>query len=325
VLSTYTQIADRLILKLGAIIKYQIPPFFKKSCGPLHPKNWISQMEDQRAFGAGFFSQEGPPIVIAPRELPWWERFKDMDRYDWNDPGFLKRNRGKDAFLPIPLSHAFFMIVPKWKYKRMLKYPDGKAKKWAAKIDYNKDTGEIVKVYGRRCGRVKYDEPHDVYASREIMGVLYGRGDVDHVNGWSLDNRCRDKKGGFNLDYVSTRRNGSNCMQTRRVNTGLKRGVEPKGFNPEGKPRYGGIYAIRLGKNRVKTVRTKKRWLTQEPAHRWYLNQLKRRYGRTSWAFIPTSVTYPVFPPLMESESVHKPALRSKRTRMHDESLMATF
>lgn len=240
-------------------------------------------------------------LVEAPNtDILWWQRFKDMDRYDWNDPGFLKRNKGKHAFLPIPLTQGFFMIVPKRAYRKMTKCSDGSPKKWCVKIDRDKKDGSILKVYAMRRGRK--EEPRSVYAHRELLDVLLeGSGDVDHINGWSLDNRG-DSKHSVNLDYVSTSLNGSNALRARTVNIGLPRGVQQRGKNKKGQLLYRGIRAKRLGKNRVLVVRSKRTWLSPEPAARWYQNQLKKIHKRTNWAHAPLTVNYPVFPPTWESK-----------------------
>ena len=245
----------------------------------------------------GLLFLEEPIIEVSLSSAPHWvEKFYDMNKYDWNDPDFVRQNRGDNAFLPVPLTQGFFMIVPKRMHTRLTKYPDGTPKKWTVKIDLNKQTGKIIKVYGRRQGRG--DEPETVYISREIMGVMHGRGDVDHVNGRSLDNRLSSEG---NLAYISVRQNMSKAFRTRKVNHDLQRGVELRGKNRRGEQMYGGTLRIRRGA-KVKAVRSKVRWASQERAHTWYLNQLKKRFKRVNWAFNSVSVTYPTFPPLMESE-----------------------
>lgn len=244
---------------------------------------------------------EPPLLENSNTDILWWQRFKDMDRYDWNDPGFLKRNKGRYAFLPIPLTQGFFMIVPKRAYRKMTRHPDGKPKSWCVKIDRDKKDGSIIKVYAQRHGRE--GEPSSVYAHRELLGVLGGSGDVDHINGWSLDNRG-DSKHSVNLDYVSTSLNMSNAARSRVVHTHLPRGVEKRGKNKKGQQRYGGIRCKRLGPHRVQVIRSKCTWLAPEPAARWYQNQLKKIHKRVAWAHSPLTVNYPVFPPLLESKRV---------------------
>ena len=190
------------------------------------------------------------------------------------------------------------MIVPKWAYRKMTRHTDGRPKRWCVKIDLDRD-GNIIGVYAQRRGRD--GEPRSVYAHRELLGVLGGSGDVDHINGWSLDNRG-DLQDSVNLDYVGHDLNISNALRTRTVNSGLPRGVEKRGLNKKGQPRYGGIRCKRLGPNRVQVVRSKRTWLTPEPAARWYQNQLKKIHKRVTWVHSPKSVNYPVFPPTWESK-----------------------
>lgn len=244
------------------------------------------------------------PVEIKPYVRDeWWERFKDMDRYDWDDPTFLKRNVGKNAFLPIPLSQGYFMLVPKSKYRSMSVHKDGSPKKWHAKIDRDQE-GNVFKVYGRRSGRG--DEPRTVFSHREITSTVHSACIVDHCNGWGLDNRL------YNLRPVNSQReNMSNNTVRRRVNHELPRGVETRSVNKDGKPQYRGIRARRLKSGRVQIVRSKRTWLSPEPAHRWYQNQLKKIYRRVNWAHTPMSVSYPTLPPLKQQECTTFPRTRA--------------
>ena len=247
-------------------------------------------------------------VEAQPTGEHWSEKFRNMDKYDWNDPKWLAQNKGKYAFLPIPLTQDYFMIVSPKDYKRMTTYPDGRPKKWYASVKRDKE-GNLVGLYGGRSGRG--DEPAYVGAHRELLHCLDAKGPVDHVNQWGLDNRAGTSRCPVNLILESVAVNMYNAVRYRWVHIGLLRGVEKRGVNKEGKQRYGGVRARRLGKNKVKTYRSKRTWLKEWFAHRWYLNQIKRLSGgRTSWAHRPETVHFPKFPPPMDSE----PA-RPRRTR----------
>ncbi len=256
---------------------------------------------------------ESPPdrLVLNDGEH-WSQKFYDPDRnkYDWDDPEWKAQNeKSPHGFYPIYLTQGYFMIVSKRDYKRMTTYPDGRPKKWYATVRRDSETGDVFEVYAGRRGRK--DETITVGAHREVLRCINTNGDVDHVNGYGLDNRNYAKES-VNLILGSTTLNMRNTNQTRRVHTGLMRGVEKRGVNKEGQQRYGGIRARRLGKHRVRVFRSKRTWLTQEPANRWYLNQIKRLSGgRIAWSHNPGTVHYPVFPPLMESE----PSAKSHKLR----------
>ncbi len=197
------------------------------------------------------------------------------------------------------MTQGFFMIVPKRAYRKMTQFKDGKPKSWCVKIDRDSE-GKFIKVYARRAGHE--NEPNTVYAHRELLDVIDGSGDVDHINGWSLDNRG-DARDSVNLDYVNTRLNGSNAIRQRTVHLGLPRGVQQRGVNKKGQLLYRGIRCKRLGPHRVLVVRSKRAWLTPGPAARWYQSQLKKIHRRTTWAHSPLTVNYPLFPPTLESKS----------------------
>jgi hypothetical protein len=61
------------------------------------------------------------------------------------------------------------------------------------------------------------------------------------------------------------------------------------------------------------SIRSKRSWLTPEPAARWYRNQLKKLCGNLAWAHQPHSVDYPVLPPRVESEPEHRVAKKKNR------------
>lgn len=234
----------------------------------------------------------------------WSEKFRDIEKYDWEDPAWKRQNKGCFSFLPIPLTQGYFMIVSRRDFRRMTTFPDGSRKRWYANVQRD-DRGNILKVYAVRRGRD--NEPRAVLAHRELLRCLHEKGEVDHVNSWSLDNRGNPGQI-VNLILGPRSLNVINSVVFRRVNPGLLSGVEHRGFSKEGKQRYGGIRSVRIrpsGKGSVKTFRSKKRWLTQGPAHRWYLNQLKKlSAGRTTWAHSLETVArqFPVFPPLIDRE-----------------------
>ena len=245
------------------------------------------------------------PVAHVAHNPEWWRKYQ-YDLYDWNDPWFKKLNTGRGSYRIIPLTKGYFMIVDPCDYRRMTRFPDGQVKKWYAKVDLTPD-GEIKKgVYGARRGRG--DEPQHVYAHREILRCVHLSGVGDHVNGEGLDNRNR-----ANLLYVKHSENGHNAIRKRWVHTDLPRGVERRGKNKQGQQRYGGIRARRLGKHHVKVIRTKRTWLSLEPAARWYRNELKRLYPkRTAWANERKSVTFVLLPPRMESEPVPMPTRKRR-------------
>lgn len=233
------------------------------------------------------------------RQPHWSEKFK-YDQYDWNDPEFVRRNKGKGSYVPILLTQGYFMMVSRRDYKLATKYRDGTPKKWAVDIQRDPE-GNVTRTYACRRGRAH--EPHKVYAHRELRGVLPLSGIVDHKDGWGLDNR-----GALNLCFTNFRENGSNGVRCGS-GTGLPRGVVP--VKTKRGVRYIGQRCKRFGK-KVVTVRSGRAWKTPGPAECWYKNQLKEIHkGRTDWAHNPTSVSWPHFPPLLEQEiSTHSRKLR---------------
>jgi len=224
----------------------------------------------------------------------WWEHFR-YEYYDWDAPAFLRKNRGPCAYRVIQLTQGFFCIVSKHHYRKMTRYSDGTPKKWYAKIDRDRD-GNIVAVYARRSGRSALGEPAYVYMHREIMDVLDLKVVVDHVNGFGLD--CRgdpDPARSVNLVCVDTGENVANSVRPKK--TDLPAGVEYRGRNRKGEKRYGGKICIRHSRKKVTTIRSRRTWLSPQPAARWYLNRLRRRYGRVNWASFKHTVNYPIFPP----------------------------
>jgi hypothetical protein len=248
--------------------------------------------------------------IAASAPNPWWEKFQ-YTLYDWSDPDFVARNKGKFGYLPIRLSQGYFMMVSQDRYEEMTWYPDGKPMSWHAHVKYN-ERGEIVGVYARRRGRVGFDDNVYVLAHRQLLGILDKPSSVgDHVNGLGLDNRCR-KRSVVNLCAVSHGVNGHNTTRLREDD--LPQGVERTGL--PGNYRYNGKVCKRYGK-KVVTIRSRK-WKTPEPAARWYQNYLKRTHKRTMWAHKPESVNYPFFPPT-------KAEGRKARAHAQVEALIATF
>jgi hypothetical protein len=282
-------------------------------------------MHDLRIIAADEFPESfvEPPYVPRDQreEESWLQMFHDPDRdkYDWNDPEFLKRNEGPYGFLPVYLTQGFFMIVLRKDFERITTYPDGRKKKWRVRLDRDKE-GYVCKAYAMRDGRKNEDEPDSVYAHRELLGCLFAPGDVDHINGWSLDNRGEvNKKKPINLCLVTTRTNSHNVLRGRTIHLGLQfSGVEKRGKNRKGKQRYGGKVCVRFGK-KVKTYRSKRTWLTEEPANRWYRNKLYEiNEGRKMWAHAPSTVNFPVFPPRADTEPTERSVqLRAKNLNGH--------
>lgn len=244
--------------------------------------------EDNRAF-----ARRTEPFELEDIQPTAHWQFK-LDRYDWDDPSFIANNHGPYAYRVIPLTKGYFMIVSPHDYKRMMTFPDGSRKKWYATLQTDPRTGHVIKVYGCRTGRG--DEPQSVYAHRELIGCIEDSGVVDHMNGFGLDNRRGTKECPVNLRYTSQSENTHNAVRSRTTNLTLPRGVECRRKNKRGKQLYGGMYCKRVGE-KVRTIRSKRVWLTPGPAARWYQSQMSRLHRkRTEWAHNPDSVSYPVFP-----------------------------
>lgn len=254
-------------------------------------------------------------------ESNWFKRF-ETEHYDWNDPLWKKQiERGKHSvrFIPIMMRRpgskkrhdvvpsGYVMAVSPADYRLLTRFPDGSPKRWTLKVDRDQKTGRILKMYARRCGRG--EEPRCVLAHREILGCIFSKHVVDHYNGWGLDNRRA------NLGHVRRSENNSNARRAR--SDGLPCGVEMR-MTKDG-PRYRGIRAQRVpGRKHAKIFRSKRSWKTPEPAAKWYENQVKRRHGIRPWARNPTSVSYPLFPPRLESEPYEKS--RSLRKKQKEQS-----
>lgn len=245
---------------------------------------------------AGFLHQE--PGIKKPIDedlgyAPWFDQFK-LDRYDWDDPKFNRENVGIYAYRVVPLSQGYFMIVSPHDYKRITQFPDGTPKKWQANVQRDPTNDALLKIYATRRGRG--DEPQLVYAHRELIGCLFDSGVVDHINGRGLDNRRGTGEHSVNLRYTSHSENAHNAYRTRTSGSTLPRGVEARRKNRQGKQLYGGMYCKRAGK-KVRTIRSKRLWLTPDQAHRWYQSQMRKLHKmRREWVHNPEFLSYPAFP-----------------------------
>jgi len=265
---------------------------------------------------------EEPAASLRPAPDPYWFLQYVTDQYDWNDLAWLAATkRGKDAWRAIPLwkrrpgsksSHdvvlsGYFAIVSPCDYQRLTRHPDGTPKRWTLQAKYSDEHPDrIIKAYAVRYGRTGH-EPKTVMMHREVVRCLHRNSVADHYNGHGLDNRQK------NLAETSQSANMSNSRRARTRNSGLPVGVEMRKFG--GEIRYGGIRAMRVpGKKHAKIFRSKRTWKTPGPAAAWYQNQLKKLHGVRPWAHTPTSVSYPLFPPRLESEPCEKSrSLRKKR------------
>lgn len=244
----------------------------------------------------------GAPAHVRTYDPRWPQMFMDASRYDWDDARWKRKNRGKNAYRIIPLTQGYFALVSPCDYKRLTTFADGSPKRWHAKIQKDKE-GNLCKVYASRRGRAK--EPCDVYMHREILDFFEIRGAVgDHINGYGLDNRR------VNLRRVKRGVNNSNVRQGRDL---------PVGVEQLRNGRYKGIHSVRLGKRLVKTVRSKRSWLSPEPAAKWYRNRLKRLHKHVAWAHDPGSVSYPVLPPSIDSEPLVPRRPKGERRASHAE------
>ena len=231
----------------------------------------------------------------------WSEAFKH-DRYDWSDPEWLTRDlKNLYAWEPVRLTKGYFAMVSVEIHQLVTELPDGFPKRWRANVQYD-PRGEISRVYAIRNGRKREGEPAIVYAHREIADVWSPSVFVDHMNGYSLDNRD------VNLRRAGHNENDCNRRGTRTKNVGLPIGVArmPNGL-------YRGVVYRRIdGKRR--SFRSAESWPTPGPAATWYQGQLTTLYRRREWVHNPHSVNYPVFPPLLESDISEKSfALRERQ------------
>lgn len=233
-----------------------------------------------------------PVKIIPPKREEWWLKFQ-YHLYDWNDPEFKRKNRGKYAYMPIRLTQGYFMMVSPSRYEEMTTYPDGSPKTWMAKVDTS--GGEIIGVYALRRAQVRLGEKPEshIRAHRELLKIVDHPSLVgDHINGWGLDNRSLPRTR-LNLDAIKQGPNVSNAVRFSKF--GLPPGVERTG--KPGNYRYNGKVCIRLSRKKVVTLRSRK-WKTAKPAAAWYQNYLKRTHKRSAWAHNPKSVNFPIFPPL---------------------------
>lgn len=219
----------------------------------------------------------------------WSELFKH-ELYDWSDPEWLERDRRDPyAWEPIRLTKGYFAMVSIEIYPSVMEFSDTFPKRWRSNVQYD-TRGDISRVYAIRNGRRREGEPASVYAHREIADAWSPGVVVDHMNGYSLDNRD------VNLRRAGHNENDCNRHGTRTKNVGLPIGVErvPNGL-------YRGIIYRRIDGKR-KSFRSAESWPTPEPAAAWYQDQLTTLHKRREWVHNPRSVNYPVFPPLLESE-----------------------
>lgn len=224
--------------------------------------------------------------------ISWFSRFT-FNRYNWSDEEFIRENTGHYSYRVIPLTKGYFTIVSRHDYRRMTRFPDGSPKKWCADVQVDRETGAISKIYAVRTGRG--GEPRKIYAHRELIGCIEDSGVVDHINAWSLDNRRGTPENPINLRYVRRGENMHNALRMRTIYD-LPRGVELRGKNKKGMPLYGGMYCKRHGQ-KVRTIRSRRKWLSPESAGRWYQSQMARLHKqRAAWAHEPNSVNFPIFP-----------------------------
>ncbi|MDO8407933.1 MAG: hypothetical protein Q7S95_01710 [bacterium] len=212
----------------------------------------------------------------------WSELFKH-DHYDWNDPEWLTRDRRDPyAWEPVRLTKGYFAMVSVALYEAVME------SSWRANVQLD-PRGDISRVYAIRNGRRREGEPTIVYAHREIADVWSPGVFVDHMNGYSLDNRD------VNLRRAGQNENDCNRHGTRTKNVGLPIGVArmPSGL-------YRGVVYRRIDGKRT-SFRSAESWPTPEPAAAWYQAQLTTLHKRCEWVHNPDSVNYPVFPPLLES------------------------
>jgi len=236
------------------------------------------------------------PLTQEPLAETWHGLFLH-DQYDWENPEFQKKNRGRYAYRVIPLSRGYFMMVSPQDYKLLTEHADGSKKRWFIHAIHDRETGKLTALYARRSGRG--DEPNTVYAHREVLDCLHGSDVVDHKNGYGLDNRRGTPRHPVNLCHVARSENAHNTNNRRWVNFHLPRGVEERG------KRFGGIYAKRLSKTKSVVTRSKQTWETPEEAALWYQKQLEKMHnGRKEWAHNPSSVNFPIFPPLKQVDDI---------------------
>ena len=106
-------------------------------------------------------------VVDAPTRNEWWNKYKH-NRYDWDDDGWKRQNRGKLAWAPVKLNHGFFSIVPLARFEEMTVSPDGSPRKFRINLKYD-DEGNVIGAYAVRSGLRRLKEPDTVGMHRELM------------------------------------------------------------------------------------------------------------------------------------------------------------
>lgn len=234
----------------------------------------------------GFVIETAALLDEAPYREPehWSELFK-LEHYDWSDPEWLARDLSHPrAWLPVWLTKGYFAAVSPAIYECVA------ASSWRANVQRDR-YGNITRVYAIRNGRKREGEPSIVYMHREITNAWSSRALVDHTNSYGLDNRNANlRRAG------SYAENSSNKRGIRTKNTGLPIGVEKLRNG-----RYRGVVYRRVeGKRR--SMRSLESWPTPEPAAQWYQSKLATLHRREEWVHNPSSVSYPDFPPRLESD-----------------------
>lgn len=195
--------------------------------------------------------------------------------YDWNKKPVVEKLKD---YRIVPLTRGYCMLVSPRDFARINKH------KWHANVQYDKDGG-VAKIYAYRNVTVK-GKRTKVYAHRVIISA--GKAVItQHLNGFGLDNRRVNLKGGTYVDNNSDRP----FMVGRTINSHLKPGVEVR-HKRKGVQMYG--WRIKC---QGQTFRSKRVWADPLKAHRGYLNQHKKLYGHKGWNSGGT-VDFPVFPPL---------------------------
>lgn len=215
------------------------------------------------------------PSLAPPTEVEWWRLF-EYKIYDWDDPEFKKKNRGKYAYVPIMLTQDYFGMASPRDAKKFLDST------WHANVQKLRGTDQIVRVYARRC-KPKH---RNVFVYMHIDVAKSGSlAFVDHVNGYGLDNRRPNLK-----TTKSQSENMANQVGKRTKHFGLPQGTYR---TKSGKFQARLNYTIR-GKQYEKN----KNFATMEAAVAWREKERKKLYKRSAWADTPKSVNYPIFPPL---------------------------
>ena len=233
------------------------------------------------------------PAEVEIEEHEHWSELFRYDRYNWHDPAWNRRNIGAGAWLPVLLTRGYFMMVSPARHDQMSKYPDGSPKRWTANVQRHPEDGSVLKVYAYRRGRGS--ETNIVYAHCELADSIGTAHKVDHMNGWSLDNRHAGPEAVVNLCLTTSGGNRCNIIPPKPKNPSLPVGVKPL---PNG--RFKGILFRRLRDGTRKCITSSESWDDPKPAAAWYQEQLARIHRRTEWVHNPRTVSHPDFPPEIE-------------------------